>query len=130
MTTRTDEQRACERIGSEIGLRMLAQVLATDDKAERHQLFCAAVVLCSGESHPRDAFAGLAAVVVLVLQGQPEPGKGMAASAALAGHVCAKDSTGQIVLSRWRHSMHSMRFSDLQAAEAWLDRVAGQKGGV
>ena len=129
MTARTEEQRASERAGIKIGERMLEQVLGTSDQAERHRLFTAACVLCSGESHPQDAFAGLGAVVAPALQGQPEPAKGMAtlaARAALAGHVCALDSTGQIVLSRWGRCMS---FCDVQAAEAWLERVTGDRHG-
>lgn len=122
--SRTDEQRACERAGSEIGRRMFAQVMATTDQAERHRLFTAALVLCAGESHPRDAFAGLATVVAPALQGQPEPAKGLAtlaARAALAGHQASLDSDGLITISRWGRSV---TFGDVQAAEAWLARVA------
>lgn len=125
MTTRTEQQRASERAGYEIGRQMLDQVLDTDDQAERHRLFCAAVILCVDELHPRDAFGGFSTVVSPALQGQPEAAKGMAtlaARAALAGHVCARDSTGQIVMSRWGRSMS---FASVHEAEAWLAKVTG-----
>lgn len=127
--SRTDEQRASEHSGHEIGRRMLDQALATDDQAQRHQLFTAAIVLCAGEDHPRDAFAGLATAIVPALQSTPEPLKGLAtlaARAALAGHVCTQDADGVINISRWGRVVS---FGDLATAGAWLDRVTGQKGG-
>lgn len=121
-------QATTRRAGSEIGLRMLDQVLATDNQAVRHKLFTAAMVLCSGEPHPRDAFAGLATVVAPALQRTPEPDKSLAnlaARAALAGHVCTRDANGAITLARWGRSM---TFDNVQDAESWLARVVGKRG--
>lgn len=128
MTQRTDEQRASERAGYEIGRRMLDQVLATDDQAQRHQFFTAAVVLCSAEQHPYDAFSGLATAIVPALQSIPEPLKGLAtlaARAALAGHVCAQHADGVINISRWGRVVS---FGDLATASRWLDKVSGDRG--
>lgn len=100
----------------------------TDDQALRHKLFTAAMVLCSGEPHPRDAFAGLATVVAPALQRTPELDKrlaNLAARAALAGHVCTRDANGGITLARWGRAMS---FGSLGEAEAWLVRVAGKVG--
>lgn len=129
MTARAEQQRASERAGYEIGQRMLDQVLATADQAERHRLFTAALVLCSGESHPRDAFAGLSEIIVPALRGVPEPEKGMAtlaARAALAGHQASVDSDGLITISRWGRSV---TFGDIASATAWLNRVTGGRHG-
>lgn len=128
MTTRNDEQRASERAGYEVGRQLLDQVLATDDQAERHRLFCAAVVRCADEPHPRDAFASFSTVVSPALQGQPEAAKGMAtlaARAALAGHACTQDADGVINLSRWGRVVS---FGDLATASRWLDKVSGGRG--
>lgn len=126
--SRTDEKRASERSGHEIGRRMLDQALATDDQAQRHQLFTAAIVLCSAEPHPRDAFAGMATAIVPALQSDPEPLKGLsnlAARAALAGHQASVDSDGVINISRWGRVVS---FGDLATASRWLDKVSGGRG--
>lgn len=124
---RSDEQRAAERAGSEFGRRMLDQVLATVDQAERHKLFAEAIVLCSGEPHPNDAFLGLATVVAPALPRSTATAKDLAtlsARAALAGHSCACDAEGRITLARWGRCM---TFGDVAAATRWLDRVAGDR---
>ena len=114
MTARAVEQRASERAGFEIGRRMLDQEMGTSDQAERYRLFTAAVVLCAGEPHPSDAFAGLARAIVPALQSTPEPEKGLAtlaARAALAGHQATHQAHPRTFSQAIVHSFCSSHLS-------------------
>lgn len=125
--SRSDEQRASERAGYELGRQVIDQVrLVADDQAATHRLFVAGLVLAAEQECPRDAFAGFATAISPMLHETHGPNEKalatLAARAALAGHTCSINADGLIQFGRWGQAVS---FGDIAAASAWLDRVTG-----
>lgn len=125
---RSDEQRASERAGYELGRQVIDQVrLVADDQAATHRLFVAGLVLAADQESPRDAFAGFATAICPALHEYGPNEKALAtlaARAALAGHCCNLTADGLLQFSRWGQAV---TFGDVAAASVWLDRVTGAR---
>jgi hypothetical protein len=124
---RSDEQRASERAGYELGRQVIDQVrLVADDQAATHRLFVAGLVLAAEQESPQNALAGFGTAICPALHEALGPHEKslatLAARAALAGHACSVTSDGLIQFSRWGQVV---TFGDFAAASVWLDRVTG-----